>query len=169
MPAFDRKDFSNFLGKQFIFTYDNGWNYELYIKNESVVDYRIHNGVLGQRWVKNQSIHIACIAKGICKLSWMAPTGTNVSIIINLNDNFYQGTFFFPRWILSHPERVKGFQNDRIPLMEFFREAGPTYPIEIIDEFATITFVKDRGMNNESVIACAASELPLDFPNNLNS
>ncbi|CAI3925662.1 Phenolic acid decarboxylase (PadC) (PDB:2GC9) [Commensalibacter communis] len=167
MPHFDRKDLSHFLGRQLIFTYDNGWNYELYIKNENIVDYRIHNGLIGQRWVKSQPVHIARIAAEICKISWTEPTGTNVSIIINLKDNFYQGTIFFPRWILNHPERTRGFQNDNLPLMEFYREAGPTYPIEIIDEFANITFIKDRGIDNEDVINCAANELPADFPNNL--
>jgi phenolic acid decarboxylase len=42
--------------------------------------------------------------------------------------------------------------------MNSYRDAGPAYPTEVIDEFATITFVR-RGANNESVIACAASEL----------
>ncbi|CAI3937342.1 MULTISPECIES: phenolic acid decarboxylase [Commensalibacter] len=168
MSTFDRKDLSYFLGKQLMFTYDNGWNYELYIKNEQLVDYRIHYGIVGQKWVKNQPVSIARIGEEICKISWTEPTGINVGIVINLQDNFYQGTIFFPRWVINHPERCKGFQNDQIALMEFYREAGPTYPIEIIDEFANITFIKDRGINNESVIACAASELPADFPHNLN-
>jgi len=59
------------------------------------------------------------------------------------------------------------FQNDHIPLMVSYREAGPAYPTEVIDEFATITFVRDCGANNDAVIDCAASELPADFPNNL--
>ncbi|NCB89025.1 MAG: phenolic acid decarboxylase, partial [Gammaproteobacteria bacterium] len=32
---------------------------------------------------------------------------------------------------------------------------------------ATITFVRDCGANNDDVIACAASELPKNFPENL--
>jgi phenolic acid decarboxylase len=51
--------------------------------------------------------------------------------------------------------------------MVSYREAGPAYPTEVIDEFATITFVRDCGANNDEVIACAASELPADFPKNL--
>lgn len=53
--------------------------------------------------------------------------------------------------------------------MAKYRDAGPTYPIEVIDEFATITFVRDAGKNNEDVIACAASELPANFPENLKN
>ena len=48
--------------------------------------------------------------------------------------------------------------------MEAYREAGPVYPTEVIDEFATITFIEDCGENNENVINCPASELPADFP-----
>lgn len=44
--------------------------------------------------------------------------------------------------------------------MNSYRDAGPAYPTEVIDEFATITFVRDCGANDDSVIACAASELP---------
>jgi phenolic acid decarboxylase len=51
--------------------------------------------------------------------------------------------------------------------MNSYRDAGPAYPTEVIDEFATITFVRDCGANDESVIACAASELPKNFPDNL--
>lgn len=39
--------------------------------------------------------------------------------------------------------------------MMSYRDAGPAYPTEVIDEFATITFVRDCGANNDSVIACA--------------
>lgn len=28
----------NFIGSHFIYTYDNGWMYELYVKNENIVD-----------------------------------------------------------------------------------------------------------------------------------
>lgn len=51
--------------------------------------------------------------------------------------------------------------------MNSYRDAGLAYPTEVIDEFATITFVRDCGANNESVIACAASELPKNFPDNM--
>ncbi|MDI2090637.1 phenolic acid decarboxylase [Commensalibacter oyaizuii] len=167
MPTFDKKDLSDFLGKHLVFTYDNGWNYELYIKNAKKVDFRVHSGIIGNRWVKNQDVYIARIAKKICKLSWTEPTGTNVSIIINLENMLYQGTIFFPRWIINDPEKASRIQDDRIPLMEFYREIGPTYPIEILDEFAAITFVQDCSQDDESVIECSADELPADFLENL--
>lgn len=39
----------SFLGKHFIYTYENGWEYELYIKNARTIDYRIHSGIVGGR------------------------------------------------------------------------------------------------------------------------
>ena len=80
---------------------------------------------------------------------------------------FNLGTIFFPRWIINDPKKTVCFQNDHIPLMEQYRAEGPAYPTEVIDEFATITFVRQCAQNDESIIACAASELPADFPNNL--
>ncbi|MDN8848505.1 phenolic acid decarboxylase, partial [Staphylococcus aureus] len=30
----------DFLGTHLIYTYDNGWEYEMYVKNEHTIDYR---------------------------------------------------------------------------------------------------------------------------------
>jgi phenolic acid decarboxylase len=43
------KDLDEFLGGHFIYTYANGWNYEMYVKNEHTIDYRIHSGMVGGR------------------------------------------------------------------------------------------------------------------------
>lgn len=159
MFGFDKSDLSKFVGKRFVFTYNSGWSYELYIKNAGRVDYRVHHGVIGDRWIKNQHVYMSLISKDICKLSWTERTGTNVSIIINLVDHYYQGTLFFPHWIIKHPEKAAHAINDTLPLIELYREAGPTYPIEIVDEFARITFVEDCGSDDETIIACPSSEL----------
>ena len=147
MSTFDKHDLSGFVGKHLVYTYDNGWNYEIYVKNENTLDYRIHSGLVGNRWVKDQQAYIVRVGESIYKISWTEPTGTDVSLIVNLGDRLFHGTIFFPRWV--------------------YRDAGPAYPTEVIDEFATITFVRDCGANDDSVIACAASELPKNFPENL--
>jgi phenolic acid decarboxylase len=33
MSTFDKHDLSGFIGKHLVYTYDNGWNYEIYVKN----------------------------------------------------------------------------------------------------------------------------------------
>lgn len=167
MSSFDKSDLSGFVGKHVVYTYDNGWNYELYVKNGETIDYRIHSGIVGNRWVKDQHAYIVRVAQQVYKISWTEPTGTDVSLTVNLGDKVFHGTIFFPRWVINNPETTVCYQNDHIEKMKAYRDAGPAYPTEVIDEFATITFVRDCGTNNEEVINCAASELPKNFPENL--
>ncbi|KFZ37747.1 phenolic acid decarboxylase [Shewanella mangrovi] len=164
---FDKNDVSGIVGKHLVYTYDNGWNYEIYVKNAETMDYRIHSGIVANRWVKDQHIYLVRVASDVYKISWTEPTGTDVSLIINFADSVFHGTIFFPRWIINEPQKTVCFQNEHIEQMRAYRDAGPVYPTEVIDEFATITFVRDCGENNDEVINCPASELPADFPNNL--
>lgn len=167
MSVFDKNDLSNILGKHLVYTYDNGWNYEIYVKNATTIDYRIHSGIVGNRWVKSQKVYLVRLAENVYKISWTEPTGTDVSLSVNLADKIFHGTIFFPQWVINNPEKTVCFQNEHIPQMEAYREAGPAYPTEVTDEFATITFIRDCGENDESIINCPASELPANFPNNL--
>ncbi len=137
------------------------------LKTKTPLDYRIHSGLVGNRWVKDQQAYIVRFGESIYKISRTEPTGTDVSLIVNSGDRLFHGTIFFPRWVMNNPEKTVCFQNDHIPLMNSYRDAGPAYPTEVIDEFATITFVRDCGANDDSVINCAASELPANFPENL--
>lgn len=36
----EKEKLKNLIGTHFIYTYDNDWQYEFYIKNENTVDYR---------------------------------------------------------------------------------------------------------------------------------
>ena len=98
--------------------------------------------------------------RGVFKISWNEPTGTCVSVANNLNENRAHGATFFPRGIELEPKKIIGFQNEKIDLMRQYRDAGPTYPILVVDEFAEITFVEDCGRDDESVIACGPEDLP---------
>ncbi|MEJ1976298.1 MAG: phenolic acid decarboxylase [Acetobacteraceae bacterium] len=157
-----------FVGKHIIYTYENGWQYEVYIKNERTLDYRVHGGIVGGRWVKDQPVHVVRLADGVVKLSWTEPTGTCVSVAYNLVEHRAHGATFFPQWIERDPEKIIGFQNEKIELMQQYRDAGPVYPILVVDEFATITFVEDCGRNDETVIACAPEELPAGYTTRRN-
>ena len=142
-----------FIGTQMIYTYANGWEYEIYIKNEDTVDYRIHSGMVGGRWVKDQKMHLVELTKGIYKISWTEPTGTDVSLNFMLEDNKMHGVIFFPKWVHDHSCITVCYQNDHIDLMEESREKYETYPKDVVDEFATITYAKNVGVNNESIIS----------------
>ncbi|CAN7789520.1 phenolic acid decarboxylase [Caballeronia sp. LjRoot34] len=150
---------THFLGKHFIYTYENGWQYEMYIKNERTIDYRIHSGMVGGRWVRDQEAHIVRLSDDVCKISWDEPTGTTVSVAINFSERQLHGVIFFPQWIAQDPEKTVCFQNEQLDLMRQYRDAGSTYPKLVIDEFAPVTFLEDCGLDNQSVIACAPSEL----------
>ena len=167
MQKFDKNDLSQLLGKQLVYTYDNGWNYEFYVKNSNTIDYRIHSGIVANRWVKDQHVYIVQVAKSVYKISWTEPTGTDVSLMVNLEDKIFHGTIFFPRWVMNNPDKTVCFQNQHIAQMEAYRDTGPAYPTEVIDEFATITFIRDCGINDDTIINCPASELPANFPHNL--
>lgn len=165
--SFDKHDMSGLVGKHLVYTYDNGWNYEIYVKNNQTMDYRIHSGLVGNRWVKDQHVYLARLASDVYKISWTEPTGTDVSLSVNLADKVFHGTIFFPRWVMNNPEKTVCFQNEHLDEMAGYREAGPTYPTEVIDEYATLTFIRDVGENDDSIINCPASELPANFPENL--
>lgn len=157
------EELRNFIGSHLIYTYDNGWQYELYVKNERTVDYRIHGGMVGGRWVRDQVAHIVRLSDQVYKISWDEPTGTGVSVAVNMAERKLHGVIFFPRWIAEAPHKTVCFQNDHIELMQSYRDAGPTYPKLVIDEFATITFVENCGANNEQVIDCPPSALPAGY------
>lgn len=57
-----------FVGLHMIYTYENGWEYEIYIKNDHTIDYRIHSGMVGGRWVRDQEVNIVKLTKGVYKV-----------------------------------------------------------------------------------------------------
>ncbi|MCG7338980.1 phenolic acid decarboxylase [Staphylococcus sp. ACRSN] len=149
---------NDFIGSHMIYTYDNGWEYEMYVKNENTIDYRIHSGMVAGRWVKNQQADIVQIIAGVYKISWTEPTGTDVSLNFVPDQNIMHGVIFFPKWVHERPDITVCYQNDYIDLMETSREKYDTYPKYVVPEFANITYVGQPGINNEQVV----SEAPYD-------
>ena len=74
------KTLDDFLGTHFIYTYDNGWEYEWYAKNDHTCDYRIHGGMVAGRWVTGQQANIVMLTEGVYKVTWTEPTGTDVAL-----------------------------------------------------------------------------------------
>lgn len=156
------------IGRHFIYTYENGWQYELYVKNDRTIDYRIHGGMVGGRWVRDQETHIVRLSDDVFKLSWDEPTGTAVSVAVNLGARRLHGVIFFPRWVGDAPEKTVCFQNDHLDEMRRYRDEGPTYPRLVIDEFADITFLEDCGPDDQTVIAAAPADLPTGYADRRN-
>lgn len=147
------KELDDFLGTHFIYTYDNGWEYEWYAKNDHTVDYRIHGGMVAGRWVKDQEANIVKLTDGVYKVTWTEPTGTDVALDFMPNENIMHGTIFFPKWVQDHPDITVCFQNEHIDLMKESREKYENYPKYLVPEFAKITYMGKAGQNNEEVIA----------------
>ena len=49
-----------------------------------------------------------------------------------------------------------------------YRDAGPTYPRLIIDEFASISFMENCGADDEAVIDCPPDQLPVGYAGRCN-
>ena len=62
------------------------------------------------------------------------------------------GSTFFPQWVAADGSKIAVYQNDHLDEMWRLRAAGPTYPIEVITEFATITSFTFVGVGDETVI-----------------
>jgi phenolic acid decarboxylase len=157
------QELDGIIGRRILYVYDNGWKYEMYVKNADTVDYRIHSGMVGGRWVKDQKVFLVRIAKDTYKISWDEPTGTAVSLSYNLDEMKIHGVIFFPRWVADEPMETVCFQNDHLDRMLAHRDAGPTYPRLVVDEFASIVLIQDVGVDREDVIACSPGQLPADF------
>jgi phenolic acid decarboxylase len=151
------------VGKHLIYTYANGWKYELYIKNVNAIDYRIHSGMVGGRWVKDQEVHLVQLSTDSFKCSWSEPTGTSVSLAVDLRQRQLHGVIFFPRWVKLAPEKTICYQNNHLDLMREYRDQGPTYPAFVVDEFAKITFVEDCAADDETVVDRAPDQLPAGY------
>jgi phenolic acid decarboxylase len=162
------EEIANFVGKHFIYTYENGWQYEMYLKNDWTIDYRIHSGMVGGRWVRDQKAHIVRLSDDVVKISWDEPTGTTVSVAVNFAERRLHGVIFFPQWIAQAPQKTICYQNEHLERMQQYRDAGPTYPKLVIDEFAPITFLEICGANDETVIACSPQDLPDGYANRKN-
>ena len=162
------QDLSQIVGKRFIYTYANGWQYEMYVKNANTIDYRIHSGMVGGRWVKGQIVDLVQLDDDSFKISWNEPTGTSVCVNVMPSKRLLHGVIFFPHWIEEHGHRTVLFQNDHLDQMRAYRDAGPTYPIYVVPEFAKITYLDHVGENDETVISVAPSELPKGFSDRTN-
>ncbi len=162
------QELTGIVGQHFIYTYANGWRYEMYVKNANTIDYRIHSGMVTGRWVKHQAVDLVQLAADVYKLSWTEPTGTSVCVNVMPGQRRLHGVIFFPKWVHDHPERTVLFQNEHLPEMEQFRTQGPTYPIHVVSEVATITFIEFSGLNDESVISCAPGHLPAGYADRRN-
>lgn len=162
------QDLSGIIGHRFIYTYANGWQYEMYVRNATTVDYRIHSGHVAGRWVKKQTVDLVLLDEGIYKLAWTEPTGSSVVVTVIPDKRRVHGTTFYPQWIKQDVSKTVLYQNDHFAQMAEHRDAGPTYPLHVISEFATITLFEEVGADRDSIIAVDPNYLPEGYTERTN-
>lgn len=162
------QDLTGIVGHRLIYTYANGWQYEMYVKNATTIDYRIHTGMVGGRWVKDQEVDLVQLDDDVYKVSWNEPTGTSVVVNILPSRRRLHGTIFFPQWIERDGAKTVLFQNEHLDEMRALRDAGPTYPIYVVPEFAKITLFEKVGADDDTIIAAAPGDLPAGFADRTN-
>eukprot|EP00250_Pteridium_aquilinum_P012733 c20908_g1_i1 orf=185-691(-) len=142
------------IGKHLMYTYGNGWSYEMYYKNENTLDYKVLSGMVGGRCVRDQPIHMRQLAPNemLYMVSWTEPTGTSVSQVLDLQKLQVDTVIFFPNWVHQNPHKTICFQNDHLDSITSNRDQGPTYPIHVVNETAHIYFSEDCGIDNQQVI-----------------
>ncbi|KAH7430500.1 hypothetical protein KP509_08G001700 [Ceratopteris richardii] len=160
-------DLSGLLGKHIIYTYSNGWEYEVYYKNSETLDYRVRSGLVGGRVVKGQKVSIKQLQTAFSSennvegseretplymISWVEPTGTSVVQVLNLNRREIRTVILFPDWVLREPLKTVCFQNEHLDLMRSYRDQGPTYPIHPKIMLGRIHFVEHCMLENDNVI-----------------
>lgn len=154
------QDLSEFVGKHIIYTYANGWQYEYYFRNESVGDYRIGSGMVGGRWTTHQKLMVVNLGHGTYKVAWAEPTGSVCCLDINFQERWLHGFFGLAQWLTTSPQVSTVHQNLHLETMREHRDKGPLYPLYVNWDFAEITYIEDRGRDNDDVINCEVSELP---------
>lgn len=162
------QDLTGIVGHRFIYTYANGWQYEMYVKNDRTIDYRIHSGHVGGRWVKDQRVDLVQLDDDSYKVSWTEPTGTSVAVNVMPRKRRLHGVIFFPDWIREHGEHTVCYQNDHLDEMRAHRDRGPTYPIYVVPEFARITLFEYVGADDDSVVSVAPGDLPEGWSDRAN-
>ncbi|BBP87801.1 hypothetical protein BsIDN1_14190 [Bacillus safensis] len=74
--------------------------------------------MVGGRWVRDQEVNIVKLTKGVYKVSWTEPTGTDVSLNFMPEEKRMHGVIFFPKWVHERPDITVCYQNDYIDLMK---------------------------------------------------
>ena len=159
--AYPEQDLSILVGKRIIYTYENGWLYELYFNSPTLLHYRVHSGLVGGRWVTNREVTMKALGAGMVRVNWVEPVGNIVALVVNPGDRWLHGFFLMPQWIVDNPKLTVLHEDEHVDEMLALREKGPTWPMHFAeDSFATINVLEDVGAGRDDVINCSPDDLP---------
>ncbi|KAH7295996.1 hypothetical protein KP509_26G003000 [Ceratopteris richardii] len=136
-------------------------------RNNNTLDYQLRSGPLQGRMVKGQKVTIKRLETAqstkdpegppMYMVSWLEPTGTCVTQVLNLQDLEINTTAFFPDWVTKEPQKTVCFQNDHLDEILSYRNIGPTYPIHHKVMSGEIHFVEDCLVKDENIVNVNAS------------
>lgn len=95
-----------FIGNYMIYIYENGWEYEIYIKNENIIDYCIYSGMVVGWWVCDQKVDIVKLIEGVYKVLWIELIGIDVFLNFMFDEKWMYGIIFFLKWVYEYFEII---------------------------------------------------------------
>ncbi|MEV6768854.1 phenolic acid decarboxylase [Nocardia sp. NPDC051030] len=161
-------DLSGIVGKHLIYVYDNGWKYELYVRDSQTVAFRCLMGPMFGRWSTNQAAKMIQLDGDMYKLAWVEPTGTTTVLIAWLRERRVHTTICYPQWMLDFPESTLGRYEDNLSEIIAERDKGPTYPQTLVASTGVITFLDTRDPEDDAVIDRPPAKLPRDYADRNN-
>ncbi|CEH14140.1 Phenolic acid decarboxylase, bacterial [Ceraceosorus bombacis] len=110
-----KQDLSGLINKHLLYTYDNGWKYESWIKSPTRIVYKIHGGPMGGR-DNYQTISCRVVREpsketgeqGVYLISWLEETGTVVSMTIDFTNNKVNSFICFSKGHWENPQIAHG-------------------------------------------------------------
>ncbi|MRH90731.1 phenolic acid decarboxylase [Nocardia sp. SYP-A9097] len=161
-------DLTGLVGKHLIYAYENGWKYELYVRDSTTVAFRCLIGPMFGRWSTHQTAKIVHLQSDMYKLAWVEPTGTSTVVIAWLSERRVHTTICYPQWMLDFPEYTLGRYEDHLGEILAARDAGPTYPLTLVASTGAITFLESRPPDDDTVIDRPPRKLSVDYANRAN-
>jgi phenolic acid decarboxylase len=161
-------DLSGLIGQHLLYAYDNGWKYELYVRNSQTVEFRCLMGPMFGRWSTDQTAKMVQLDRDMYKLAWVEPTGTTTVVIVWLSARRIHTTVCYPQWMLDHPESTLGHYEDNIDELLAARDKGPTYPQTLIAATGRITYLERRPVDDDTVIDGPPNRLPREYATRTN-
>ncbi|MEC3916340.1 phenolic acid decarboxylase [Nocardia sp. CDC160] len=161
-------DLSGIVGRHLIYAYENGWKYELYVRNSHTVAFRCLLGPMFGRWSTHQPAKMLQLSGDMYKIAWVEPTGTVTVLIAWLGERRIHTTICYPHWMLDYPEPTLARYEDNLDEITAERDKGPTYPQTLVASTGRITFLETRNPNDDTVIDRPPSKLPHNYANRTN-
>lgn len=133
------------LNKNFVYTYDNGWDYQFYVPNSERVIYKISGGPMAGR-SNFQTAFYQRVSKNIWQVNWLEETGTIVSLVLDINNKKITTLISFSQGHWENPEIAHGEKTKNLDQWRELAKIGNNTNRYMLTEQASIhTIFEGRG------------------------